>query len=206
MPDIPAMTWILDIPYGATGLVLLVALQRLAELLHARRNTAALLAAGAYEAGATHYPFIVALHTTWLGAVLWFGINNGAHLGWLGIFLLMQPARLWVILTLGPRWTTRIIVLPGAPPVKTGPYRLIAHPNYLIVAIEIAVLPMVFGLTAVAVAFSVLNALIMAVRIRTENTALRTTLTHGSDGFAPRPFSGDSFAMQDQQARADDDS
>ena len=88
------------------------------------------------------------------------------------LFALLQFARLWVIATLGPRWTTRIIVLPGAPLVRTGPYRFVDHPNYLIVTLEIAVLPLVFGLSNGRSVFSLLNAAVLWVRIRAENQAL----------------------------------
>ena len=91
---------------------------------------------------------------------------------WLAMFALLLIARFWVIATLGPRWTTRIIVLPDAPLVREGPYRFLNHPNYWVVTGEIAVLPLVFGLIQVAVAFSILNALVLWVRIRAENTAL----------------------------------
>jgi methyltransferase len=92
----------------------------------------------------------------------------------LALFVLLQFGRVWVIRTLGGRWTTRIIVKPGAPLVRSGPYRLLNHPNYLVVALEIAVLPLVFGLWQIAIVFSLLNAIILAVRIRAENGALRS--------------------------------
>ena len=85
---------------------------------------------------------------------------------------LLQALRIWVIATLGRRWTTRIIVLEGAPLVRRGPYRFLAHPNYVVVGAEIAVLPLMFGLIWSAVVFSALNALILFVRIRAENAAL----------------------------------
>jgi len=156
----------------ATAILALVTLQRVAELWLARRNTARLLAAGAREASPGHYPLVVALHAAWLAGLWLLARDTVPHLGWLAVYLLLQALRAWVLASLGRRWTTRIIVLPGAPPVRTGPYRWLAHPNYAVVAGEILVLPLVFGLAAYAVAFSALNALALAVRIRAENRAL----------------------------------
>ena len=150
----------------------LVTLQRLGELVLAERNTRRLLAKGAFEVGRGHYPFMVAVHSAWL-VTLWL-LAPGAPIELLplAIYIALQVARFWVIVTLGDRWTTRIIILPGAPLVRHGPYRWVDHPNYLVVAAEIAVLPLVFGLLGVAILFSVLNALILWVRIRKENKAL----------------------------------
>jgi methyltransferase len=157
----------------AYGILLLVALQRLVEVRYAERNTAALRARGAQEIGARHYPLIVALHAGWLVAILLLmPIPAIIHWWLLGVFILLQLARVWVIATLGPYWTTRIIMLPGAPLVKRGPYRFVNHPNYIVVACEIAVLPLVFGETGVAIVFSLLNAAILAWRIRQEETTL----------------------------------
>ena len=91
----------------------------------------------------------------------------------LGLFALVEVARVWVLRTLGPRWTTRIIVVPGEQLVARGPYRFVSHPNYLVVVAEIALLPLVFGLWQVALLFSLLNAAVLAVRIRAENPALK---------------------------------
>lgn len=160
------------LPYA---ILALVALQRLGELALAKRNTRALLARGAVEIGASHYPLIVLLHTAWLLSVLWF-LPHPAIINWplLGVFVILQGLRLWVLMTLGPYWTTRIISLPGAPLVTGGPYRYVRHPNYLVVAGEIAVLPLVFDETAVAVVFSLANAGLLAWRIRQEETGLMT--------------------------------
>ena len=150
----------------------LVTLQRLGELWLSNRNTRRLLAQGAVEHGREHYPWIVAVHVSWL-AVLWIvGPGQPVSLVWLGVYILLQAARIWVLATLGPRWTTRIIVLQGKPLVKRGPYRLVEHPNYLVVAGEIAVLPVVFGFWDLAILFSLLNAAVLSVRIREENRAL----------------------------------
>ena len=150
----------------------LVTAQRLGELLVSNRNTKRLLGQGAREHGAAHYPLIVALHTAWLGSLWWLGVARPIDPFWLALFILIEIGRIWVLLTLGERWTTRIIVLPQAPLVRRGPYRFINHPNYAIVAAEIAVLPLVFSLWKVALIFTLLNAAILTVRIREENQAL----------------------------------
>ena len=158
--------------WAGIAVLAFVTLQRLAELWLSQRNTRRLLARGAHEVAPGHYPFLVTLHATWL-AVLWvFGPGPPIEIAPLILFALLQLARLWVIATLGERWTTRIIVLPGAPLVTGGPYRLVNHPNYWIVVGEIALLPLVFGLPMVALVFSVLNGLLLWVRIRCENRAL----------------------------------
>jgi methyltransferase len=112
------------------------------------------------------------VHALWLAALWWLAPGRPLEVFWLGVFVLLQLGRVWVIATLGERWTTRIIVLPGAPLVRSGPYRFVRHPNYVVVAGEIAVLPMAFGLWQVALLFSALNAAVLAVRIRAENRAL----------------------------------
>ena len=150
----------------------LVTLQRLGELWLSNRNTSRLIAQGAHEVGASHYPLIVAVHAAWLAALWWFAPGQPVNGFWLALYVLLQVARIWVLASLGPRWTTRIIVLPSAPLVKAGPYRFVSHPNYVVVAGEIAVLPLVFGLWPIAVIFSALNAAVLAIRIREENRAL----------------------------------
>jgi len=149
-----------------------VTLQRLTELLIAQRNTRVLMARGAREAGAAHYPVMVALHAAWLGGLWLLAPGHPVQIGWLTVFLLLQALRVWVLLTLRARWTTRVIVLPGEELVATGPYRLFRHPNYVIVAGEIAALPLAFGLPLYALLFSILNAAMLWVRIRVENAAL----------------------------------
>ena len=149
-----------------------VTLQRLGELVLAERNTRRLLAKGAHEVARGHYPYMVAVHAGWLVALWLLGPGPPIHVLPLVIYVALQVVRVWVIATLGERWTTRIIVLPGAPLVRHGPYRWLDHPNYLIVIGEIAVLPLVFGLPVVAGFFSVLNAIVLWVRLREENAAL----------------------------------
>jgi methyltransferase len=150
----------------------LVTLQRLGELWLSNRNTRRLLAKGAREHSPGHYPLIVAVHALWLAALWWLAPSRPVDGFWLAIFVAIELARIWVLTSLGPRWTTRIIV-PDEPLIRRGPYRLINHPNYVVVVAEIAVLPLVFGLWQVALVFTLLNAAILTVRIRAENAALR---------------------------------
>lgn len=159
----------MSLPYV---IMALVTLQRLAELVIASRNTRHLRALGAIEIGASHYPVMVALHASWL-VVLWLTVGGQpVNVPLLGIFVVLQALRVWVLATLGKRWTTRVIVLPGAPLVTGGPFRFLRHPNYCVVIGEIAVLPLVFGLVWVAIVFSLLNAAMLFVRIRSESNAL----------------------------------
>ena len=155
---------------SALFLVFLVA-QRLAELVIARRNTARLMARGAVEHGAAHYPFMVGMHAAWLVCLVVFGLGNPVSLPWLALFAMLQLCRVWVLATLGGRWTTRIVVL-DEPLVARGPFRLIPHPNYAVVVAEIVVAPMVLGLVWVAALFTLLNAAMLWVRIRAEERAL----------------------------------
>ncbi len=153
--------------------LILVAAQRLAELLYARRNTRYLLAEGAYEVAPGHYPLIVAVHALWLlSLALFVPADTPPVWGLLAVFVVLQGLRVWVLATLGRFWTTRIITLPGAPLVRRGPYRFVKHPNYLVVAAEIAVLPLAFGAWQIAVIFSLANAAVLAWRIRCESRAI----------------------------------
>jgi methyltransferase len=159
---------------SGSGVLLLtfLTLQRLAELAWAVRNTSRLLAAGGVEFGRGHYPLMVVLHAAWLVG-LWV-LANGRALDplYLGAFILLQLGRLWVLASLGQRWTTRIIVIPGAPLVATGIYRLLRHPNYVIVTGEIIVVPLAFDLPVFAAVFFALNGVVLAVRVHAENAAL----------------------------------
>jgi methyltransferase len=156
----------------AAILLALVTLERLVELWLAKRNTKVLLAQGAVEFAPGHYPTIVLLHAFWLTGLWWWGWQQPLNMAWLVIFLLLQVLRVWVLTTLGPRWTTRIIVQPGLALVTSGPYRWISHPNYVVVVGEIAVLPLCLGLPWYALAFSLANAAVLTIRIRAENAAL----------------------------------
>ena len=158
----------------AALLLALVTLQRLAELVHARRNTQRLIAEGAVEIGAEHYPLMVFIHGAWLVS-LWVLLASGhAHLWWPAVFayLVVEAGRAWVLVSLGRFWTTRILVLPQTPLVRRGPYRFFSHPNYLVVTLEVALLPLALGSWPLAIGFSLLNAAILAWRIRVEETGL----------------------------------
>ncbi len=154
-------------------LIALAVVQRVLETIYAARNARALIARGGVEIGRKHYPLIVALHACWLAVlILALPTELPIHFIPLILFLGLQGLRIWVIATLGPYWTTRIITIPGAPLIRHGPYRFFRHPNYLIVTGEIAALPLVFGEVWVAMIFSVLNAGVLSWRIRVENQAL----------------------------------
>jgi methyltransferase len=158
--------------WASIAILAFVTLQRVAELPIARANTRRLLQQGGYEVAAGHYRLIVALHAAWLITLWWLAPGRPIDIPFLLLFLLIQAGRVWVLRTLGSRWTTRIIVVPGEQLVAAGPYRFVRHPNYLVVIGEIAVLPLVFGLWEIAIVFSLLNAAMLAVRIRAENRAL----------------------------------
>ena len=155
-----------------------VALQRLLELRYSRRNEARLRVRGAVEWGREHYPAMVAVHVLWLVSTLIEGLLRGPEppVWWpvpLALFLLVQPLRYWAISSLGENWNVRILVVPGGKLVRTGPYRLFPHPNYVVVAVEVLTLPLIFGAWTTALVFSALNAAFLYVRIRAENRALR---------------------------------
>jgi len=154
------------------ALLAFVILQRLAELVYANANTKKLLAAGAVEHKAAHYGLIVAVHVTWLATLLWLAPGRPVFTVFLVVYLLLQVFRTWVFITLGRRWTTRIITVPGETLIAKGPYKYFRHPNYLVVSGEIACLPLVFGLWEVAIIFSVLNAIALSIRIKAEEQAL----------------------------------
>ena len=155
-----------------------VGLERLFELSLSRRNLRALRAKGAVEVGQGHFPVMVALHTAFLfscGAEVW--IFARPFTPWLGAVALAvtvaaQALRYWAVTTLGERWNTRVVVLPGAEPVVGGPYRFVRHPNYLAVVLELIALPLVHGAWATAVVFTLANAWLLSVRIRVEEQAL----------------------------------
>jgi methyltransferase len=159
----------------------IVTLQRASELLISSDNTRKLLARGAVEVAARHYPLIVAVHAAWLTSLWAFGRDQPVKIVPFLFYLVLQGFRFWVMRTLGPRWTTRIIVLPGQALVSAGPYRFLSHPNYAVVSLEIALLPLALGLPLLAVIFSILNAAVLAIRIRAENRALAASrqTSHG---------------------------
>jgi methyltransferase len=157
---------------AAEIILVLVTLQRAGELVVARRNTQRLIARGAVEIAAGHYPLVVAVHAGWLISLWLFGRDQAVNAIALTAYLVLQGLRGWVFWTLGARWTTRIMVIPGETLVSAGPYRYLSHPNYAVVTGEIAVLPLVFYLPWLAAIFTVLNAAVLAIRIRAENRAL----------------------------------
>lgn len=156
---------------GAVLFLVFIVVQRLSELVIARRNTAQLMARGAYEVGAGHYPAMVLMHSAWILCLMIFGHDNQIALGWLAAFVILQALRVWILASLGERWTTRIIVL-EEPLVVRGPFKYVSHPNYILVVAELIVAPMVLGLWWVAVLFTVLNAAMLYVRIGVEHKAL----------------------------------
>lgn len=160
----------------------LVVVQRLGELILARINTRRLLAQGAREVGRRHYSLFILLHASWLIAIA-VATPMGVEPSWplVAAFFTLQALRVWVIVTLGPFWTTRIITLDGAPIVRHGPFRFVRHPNYWIVAAEIAVLPLAFGAWEVAAVWSILNAVLLRHRIRLEMAALRPRASPGQN-------------------------
>jgi methyltransferase len=162
-----------------TVLVGFVAVERLAELVVAKRNMAWSLERGGRESGFAHYPFMVVLHTGLLAGCLlevWLGHRSfQAALGWpmLALVVGSQALRWWCICTLGRQWNTRIVVVPGMPRIAEGPYRLLSHPNYVAVVVEGLALPLVHDAWLTAIVFSGLNAALLTVRIRAEDVALR---------------------------------
>jgi len=174
-----------------TLLIVAVALERVAELVLSRRNAAWSLRRGGVETGQRHYVVMVVLHTALLaGALLEVWLRRPAFvpaLGWVMVFAVVtsQALRWWCIRTLGPRWNTRVIVVPGLPLVSGGPYRWMAHPNYVAVVVEGFTLPLVHNAWITALVFTVLNAALLTVRIRVEDAALRSSSPAAVVGSTP---------------------
>jgi methyltransferase len=175
----------------------LVILQRLIELRIAKRNAAYIRALGGYEVGAEHYRWIVLLHASFFASLLFEVVERGqlnslpAVLPF-SVFLLAQVLRIWCLRSLSRFWNTRIFILPGSDPVRRGPYRFLRHPNYTVVALELFTLPLAFGAVYSALLFSLLNALVLRVRIRIEERSLSAVTGYAeSMGNRPRflPFS-----------------
>ncbi len=171
-PWLPSSRWLY------TALVAVVAAQRLAELAVSRRNVAGLLAAGGVEVGRSHYPWMVLLHATFLPSCLlevwWLERPFIWGLGVASVVALVAAAalRAWVIRTLGRRWSTRVVCLPGVAPIRSGPYRFLRHPNYVAVVVEMAALPLVHSAWLTALCFTVANLLLLGERVRVEEQAL----------------------------------
>jgi methyltransferase len=155
-----------------SALLAFLTVQRLAELWWAKRNEARLLAAGGIEYGRSHLPLIILLHAAWTAGMWVLAYDRSVNPVFLALFIVLQIARLWVLLTLGRRWTVRVIAVPGERLVARGPYRFLRHPNYVIVAGEIAVVPLALGLPVYALVFTILNAIVLAIRVHAENAAL----------------------------------
>lgn len=157
------------VPWLVLGFVVL---QRLSELVIARRNAARLLEQGGREVAAGHYPLFFVVHGGWLAAMAaWIAAGAGVSGPFLALYVLILAFRAWVMLALGRRWTTRILVMPGEAPVRRGPYRFLRHPNYAVVAAEIAVVPLIFGAWPIALVFTLLNLPLTLWRIRAEEAA-----------------------------------
>ena len=170
----------------------LVAIERLVELVVARRHAAWSFARGGTEFGAGHYPVMVLIHTGLLiGAPVEVLLLDRALPGgwplWLGLSIATQGLRWWCISTLGPRWNTRVIIVPGLPPVSGGPYRFFPHPNYVAVALEGLALPLLHGAFVTAAIFTVCNAILMRVRIQCEDAALATLPQSGQSSAGEAP-------------------
>ncbi len=165
-------------------LILAVGVERLVELVISKRHAAWALAAGGREYGRSHYPYMVAIHSALLiGCAVEVWALDRPFLPWLGwpmlaVVVLSQALRYWCIATLGKRWNTLVIVLPGVPLVRRGPYRFLRHPNYVAVVAEGIALPLVHSAWITALLFTLANAAVLAVRINVENAALRTAQAH----------------------------
>src|SRR5215471_6467082 len=170
-----------------TALLIFVTLQRFAEFIWDRQNTARLLAAGAVEHGKSHYVFFAGTHAAWLAGLWALGYARTLEPIWLVPFALLTIGRYWVMGTLGRRWTTRIIILAGAPLIKTGPYRFVSHPNYIVVIGEMTVVPLALGLPLFALAYFAIYACMAFIRIRAENAALLQVLPSRASRQFARP-------------------
>ncbi|WP_445683388.1 isoprenylcysteine carboxyl methyltransferase family protein [Solibacillus sp. FSL W8-0474] len=161
-----------------------IIIQRLVELLIAKRNEKSMLAKGAYEVGASHYPFMILLHVSFFVSliveVIYFTGQLTPQYILIFIFLLLQLLRVWCLASLGPFWNTKIIILPGANVVVKGPYSYIRHPNYLVVCLEIAVIPLMFQAYFTAICFTILNLIILSIRIPLEEKALKEVTDYAS--------------------------
>jgi methyltransferase len=176
--------------YEGTALLVFVTLQRFAEFIWDRQNTARLMAAGAVEHGKSHYVFFAGTHAAWLAGLWILGYARAVEPVWLIPFALLTIGRYWVMGTLGRRWTTRIVVLAGAPLIKSGPYRFVRHPNYVVVIGEMVVVPLALGLPAYALVFCAIYGAAATVRIRAENDALLKSMPSRESRQHARPAAG----------------
>ena len=158
-------------PVASTALLIALTAQRLSELVISKRNTKALLARGAYEVGASSYPILIAFHGLWLVSLWIFGWGRSVNVAFAIAAVVLQVGRLWIQRTLGERWTTRIILVPGVEPVCSGPYRFLRHPNAVLVAVELPCLSLALGLPWHALIFGFLTIVVTVWRVRIEDTA-----------------------------------
>ena len=164
-------------------IVFLVIAQRLIEVFIAKRNEKWMLSQGAYEVGASHYPYMIALHSSFFLFLIVEVLTNNSSLSPLFplffiLFIAVQALRIWCLRSLGPFWNTNIIILPGAEVVKKGPYVYFRHPNYAVVCLEIVLLPLMFQAYFTAFCFTLLNITMLSVRIPIEEKALRETTNY----------------------------
>jgi len=164
----------IDFGWGAL-LLLYLTVQRVAELWWATQNERRLFKSGGIEFGRSHLLLIVLLHAAWMVGLWGLAYDRPVEPLFFALFVVVQVARFWVLFTLGRRWTIRVIVVPGERLVARGPYRFLRHPNYAVVAAEIALVPLALGLPIYALIFSILNAVVLAIRIPAENAALAAT-------------------------------
>ena len=161
----------IDFGWGAL-LLAYITVQRVGELRWATQNERALFRAGGIEFGRRHLLLLVLLHAAWVAGLWGLAYDHSVQPIFLALFVVVQVARFWVLIALGRRWTIRIIVVPGERLIARGPYRFLRHPNYAVVTLEIAIVPLALGLPIYALIFSILNAAVLAIRISAENTAL----------------------------------
>lgn len=164
--------------FVASGAILLafVTAQRLVELWWTKQNEARLLAAGGVEYGHWHLALMIAVHAAWLVGMWLWAYDRSVVPIYLALFVVVEIGRLWVLATLGRRWTIRIIAVPGEMLVARGPYRFLRHPNYAVVCGEVAVVPLALGMPVYALVFTLLNAALLAIRIPEENAALAAAM------------------------------
>ncbi len=164
--------------FGVYLLIVIVICQRIIEVIIANKNAEWIKEQGGYEVGKNHYKYLVLLHTLFfLSLIVEVTVHRPTFVAWaiipFFIFLIAQLGRVWALSSLGEFWNTRIMVLPGAKVIAKGPYRFIRHPNYVIVTTEIAMLPLIFQAYWTLITFTIINAIVLSVRIRTEEKALK---------------------------------
>lgn len=161
-------------PTAVSWVLLYIIVQRLGELVYANSNTKRLIAEGGEEFGADHYQYFIFLHSAWIAIIaLLLNPEYPLNPAFLAIFIATQFLRFWTLASIGRWWTTRVISAPHFDRIKRGPYKYISHPNYLVVVLEIAIIPLLLGLPWVALVFSILNAILLRHRLGVENAVLR---------------------------------